>query len=132
MSVGFTRRSANSLLHVNLNASQLTDNRPTVLMDTGRVAAILAPGESRDINGEISVRWKNVPEVSGAKYLPITVTVFCWDSTSIRHETRYQLFVDESFARAGGSGSIAPGVMLTSRTTTSRAVWRLKVASRVQ
>lgn len=124
-------RGAALHLHLHLNAAETVGNRPTAVMSTARLP-ILAPDEPHDINGEIVVWWKNVPDVQGGKYLPITLTILCWDSRSMCHETRYRLFVAEAPYNVGVAYAIAPGVMLTSRTTTTKSVWRLKLSSRTR
>ena len=119
-------------LHLFLNAAEMAGNRPTAIMSMERLP-ILAPGETHDINGEITVWWKNVGSVDGKiKHLAISVKIFCLDSRRMRHETRYRLLaVELSPMSIGVVNEIAPGVMLTNRTTVARPVWLLKLFNRL-
>ena len=118
-------------LHIHLSAVHKNEKRPTAILSTLRLS-ILPADEASEVNGEIVVWWKNVdPAAQGPKHLPITVVIFCWDSGGMRHETRYRLFALESSKNAVVTDAIAPGVMLHSRTTTTRPVWLLKLFTRV-
>ncbi len=117
-------------LHIHLSAAHISENRPIAILSTVRLS-ILPADEASKINGEIAVWWKNVnPDAQGHKHLPITVVIFCWDSRGMRHETRYSLFASEPSKNVVMTDLIAPGVMLTSRTTITRAVWLLKLLTR--
>ena len=117
-------------LHIHLSAVRMNEKRPTAILSTLRLS-ILPADEASEINGEIVVWWKNVdPAAQGPKHLSITVVIFCWDSGGMRHETRYKLFALESLENAAVTDAIAPGVMLHSRTTTTRPVWLLKLLTR--
>lgn len=109
-------------LHINLDCHHEIDNYPTAGMSTRRLA-ILAPGESHNLNGEIIVYWKNVSGDSGSKSLSITVKILCWNSRSVVHETLYKLRAVELAAQATVQNPIAPGVLLTTRTPTAPALW---------
>lgn len=116
-------------LHLHLHAFEEAGNCPIAALSTTRLP-ILACNETADVNGEIVVFWQNVKPQQGIKFLPITVTIFCLDSRGMRHETRYKLLAVELLAAVSLSDYIAPGVALTTRTTTTRAVWLLKLRSR--
>jgi len=119
-------------LHVILDSHQQAAERPTAILSTTRLA-ILASNEASEVNGEILIWWKNVAaDHKGFKHLPITVTALCWDSRGMRHETRYSLLAVELGGNVGVADAIAPGVMLGSRTTTTRPVWLLKLSSQLR
>lgn len=119
-------------MHVNAFAPQPEpSDRPAVLTATRRLP-ILAVNEAVDVNGEVIIWWNNVPtRKDGHKHAFVTIHVYCWDSHGMRHDTRYALFVVEAKRGVGVSDEIAPGVMLHSRTTTTRAVWMLKLQRRL-
>ena len=119
-------------LHIHLSAAHMNENRPTAILSTVRLP-ILAADEASKVNGEIVVWWKNVnPDAQGRKHLSITVVILCWDSRGMRHETRYSLFAVESSENVVVTDPIAPGVMLGSRTTTTRSIWLLKLFERAR
>ena len=119
-------------LNIHLSAAHISENRPIAILPIIQLS-ILPAGEASKINGEIVLWWKNVnPGAQGHQHLPITVVIFCWDSRGMRHETRYSLFASELSNNVLMTNPIAPGVMLTSRTTTTRAVWLLKLFTRAQ
>ncbi len=119
-------------LHIHVSAFHKVANRPTASLSTTRLP-ILAANEATDVNGQIVLWWKNVdPKDQGFKHLAITITIFCWDSRNMRHETKYNLFAVEVLPGVGVPDEIAPGVALTSRTTTTRPVWLLKLFSKLQ
>ena len=121
-----------SALHVIINCGHIVDNKPTAVLSTTRLS-ILAPNEDKQMNGEISVHWKNVPsKTHGHKSLPITIEILCWDSRSMRHQTFYKLYAVELTPSVAISDPIARGLALTSRTTIVRPVWQLKLLRRVK
>ena len=123
-------RGAALHIYIHLSASHMNENRPTAILPSLRLS-ILPADEASEVNGEIIVWWKNVkPSAQPHKYLSITVVIFCWDSGGMRHETRYRLFALESWKNAVLADTIAPGVMLGSRESTTRAVWLLKLLTR--
>ena len=114
-------------LHVVLNCHHELDNRPTAGMSTTRFA-IVAPGEELQVEGDIIVWWKNVPERDGAKYLPMSITGMCWDAGGMRHETKYSLMATPLGPAAWtGGDALAPGLIFTTRRTTTRSVRLLKL-----
>jgi hypothetical protein len=116
-------------LNVILNASQDVDNRPVFCLSTTRLP-ILAVNESRDLNAEMSIWWKNVKSHAlGAKFLHISISIMHWDSRGMRHETKYTLFAREDAGGYCGNDSVAPGVMMGFRSTQTRPVWWLKLCS---
>ena len=116
-------------LHIYMNAFERVEKEdgvyPVAIMSTTRIP-ILAPGESEELNGEIELIWKNVPESGDHKRLPITISIYYWDAHGLRHETTYSMYAVELKPNVGVVGAIAPGVGLTTRNTTSIPVWRLK------
>ena len=119
-------------LHVYINSSKIHENRPLAILSTKRLS-ILPAGEEQEINGEISMFWKNVAERDGAKYLPIEIEVFSWCSKNYRHQTSYKLMVVQSVEGhvAMACDEVAPGVMMSTRKTTCKPVWRLKLSSKL-
>jgi hypothetical protein len=119
-------------LDIPLNAHHEVNNRPTAVLGT-TLLSILAPNEQHEVNGDISVWWKNVePDAHGGKVLPIRIVIYCWDSRGIRHETQYNLIASEFSQTVGISmGSIAPGVMLGQRKTIITGVWVLRLRLRL-
>ena len=91
---------------------------------------IVAVGEIYDIEGEITLWWKNVrPDDKGRKHLPIVIKILCWDDRGTRHETRYELFALHPSSGGAVADAIVPGVMLLNRTTRTRSVWLLKLSA---
>lgn len=118
-------------LNVHVNSSHFEDNCPVATLSTTRLP-ILAVNEANDVNGEITVWWKNVkPDAQGNKFLPIIITILCWDSRNIRHETKYTLLGVELIQGVRVCDEIAPGIMLGSRTTTATPVWLLRLTARI-
>jgi hypothetical protein len=120
-------------LHVYLlGGSQVVANRPTAFLATTRLP-ILSVNQEVVLHGRVFVSWKNVEaDAQGHKHLSIPITIWCWDSRGIRHETRYNLFAVELSGNVGVVVDvIAPGVMLMGRTTTSGSEWRLRWSSRL-
>lgn len=120
--------------HVNINCDHITDDSPRrMLAGMGTIRLpIVAVGESTGANGQISIWFKNVEPDNAGKRLPITVTILCWDSRNIRHQTRYQLFAVEIPSGVTFSAHVvAPGVALVSRRTTMKPVWRLRLWARL-
>jgi heme exporter protein D len=117
-------------LHIHLNAFHEVAHRPTAVLSTTRIP-ILATNEATDVNRRIVVSWQNVEPNEGVKHLAITITIFCWDSRGMRHETRYSLFAVELSPHVVVADEIAPGVVLTHRTTTTRSVRVLKLFSKL-
>jgi hypothetical protein len=118
-----------SALHVYINSSKIIHDRPAAVLSTKRLS-ILPANEEYEINGEITLFWDNVPsDDSGHKYLPIDIQIYSWSSRGYRHETIYTLMAVEPFKNCifAGSCEIAPGVMLSTRKTISKPVWRLKL-----
>jgi hypothetical protein len=86
---------------------------------------ILPSGRTANVRGEISLLWQNITS-NPREYMLIdlNVVVICWDAQGRRHATRYSMAAyrlrpGESIAE---DRMIAPSVMLTSRSTTSRSV----------
>ncbi|MBE3123456.1 MAG: hypothetical protein IMZ65_01485 [Planctomycetes bacterium] len=113
-------------LRVILNGSMA--NQPVTTMAPGYIP-LLAANEASDVNGSIHLWWKNAEAQGnkGFKYFPVMITIFCWDSRGMRHETRYSLMALELSGNVGGTNEVAPGVILAGRTTTTRPVWLLKL-----
>ncbi|MCH7564880.1 MAG: hypothetical protein IH968_13770 [Gemmatimonadetes bacterium] len=108
-------------------------NPPTVTMGMERVG-ILAPSEEVEVDGQITLWWKNVEMTVGeSKMLPITIKILSWDTRSMRHETQYKLVAFQPPMQMSGAATpIAPGVYEASRTTKARPVWRLKMKGRIE
>jgi hypothetical protein len=115
-------------LHVYINSSLVgEDNCPRVFMSTLR-HAILAPGDHVQVDGTMSILWKNIPtKYAGAKTVPISIDALCWDTTGVRYRTQYRLLAMEMSSLAMFSDSVAPGVSLAVRVVTHTSVWRLKL-----
>jgi hypothetical protein len=119
-------------LHVHFQCFMDRDNYPLYMMSTLRLP-ILASNETAEMDGAISLWWKNV-RTESVRHMPVLITIWCWDSRGRRHETRYNLFVVEqvSGAMTFGGDTITPGVTLTTRTTTTRPVWWLKFIGKLK
>ena len=113
--------------------SDFPGNAPSVGMTAVKQQSILPAGEQHDIYGEILMIWKNVENKDGLKYLPIDIEVFSWCSKNYRHKTSYKLMVVQSVEGhiAVGSDEVAPGVILSTRNTTCKPVWFLKLSSKL-
>ena len=113
-----------SALHVYINAINDLNNRPLTSFSTERISIIPSENES-EVNGEITLWWKNVAEHG---MLPINITIYCWSTQNVRYETTYKLMaseLDKGHIFIGG-GEVAPGIILTTRSTKSVSVRRLK------
>lgn len=114
--------------HVNtFSLTQLVQNKPTVMMSNIRLP-LLAVNEESDVDGRIMVWWDNVVgEQYGFKRVPVQITLLSWDSRGRRHETIYSIMVIALCGQTLVADEIAPGVMYSSRRTTIRPVWLLKL-----
>ena len=119
-------------LHVLINSFKIHENKPQTVLTSKRLS-ILPAGEEHEINGEILMIWKNVPKRDGEKYLPIDVEVLSWCSKNYRHKTSYKLMVLQSAENHifAGCDEVAPGVMMSTRNTTRKPVWLLKLSSKL-
>lgn len=118
-------------LHTMVTAHQDSNGRPVAYLAHMIRIPILAANEEFDANGRIVIGPKNIAR--GDKswwHLAIRVTIFCWDSRGMRHETRYELFAVEQKPNVGISEEIAPGIMLSRRVTIVRPGWLLKCISK--
>jgi len=114
-------------LHVHINSfSVADDDRPMTVMGTLHESIIPMNSPAR-VDGGISVWWKNVAGSPGSKSVPISIDMFCWDTTGMRYRTEYKLLVVELSPTVQVADAIAPGVMLMTRTVTTAAVWRLRL-----
>lgn len=119
-----------SAYHIAILCPQPDDNNLAFISSYARLP-ILAPNEEASIDGEISILWNNImPAAKGPKYLACSVEVYCWDSKGMRHKTLYRLMVLEPKPGALAGDGLAPGVLLTSRTTISQPVWLLKLSAK--
>src|SRR3989337_2362712 len=114
-------------LHVHINSFSLADDdRPKTVMSTIR-QSLIATGSRVSVQGEISIWWNNVARSPGSKSVPLSIDILCWDTTGVRYHSEYKLFVVELSPSVDVADSIAPGVMLATRTVTQAPVWRLKL-----
>jgi hypothetical protein len=95
---------------------------------------ILPVNEVHDLDAQVYIFWQNFePREGGQKYAPLAVKVGYWDTRNMRHETTYDLLVVQLTNPVIGLDRIlAPGVLLSTRQTTSTPAWRLRLASRVE
>ena len=117
-------------LHVSVHCWHVEENRPTAVLSTTRIP-ILTPGDSQDIHGEIVLLWQNVPLRDGQKNLSITLRVIAIDALSIMHTTQYQLLA-VSIGTSHLSNCIAPGVTISSRSTSREPIWKRKLGLKVR
>jgi len=119
-----------SALHLYLNSSKVIDNKPLAISSTERLS-ILPPNGEYEINGEIALFWNNAAfsVEGGPKYIPIDVKIYSWCSKNYRYETLYKLMAFEPSDKkiVDDSNEIAPGIILTARTTVRNPVWKLKM-----
>jgi hypothetical protein len=120
-----------SALHVMAQGSRFKDRKPIYLMSAATLS-IVAPSDSADMNAEIVIFWKSVPEDNGLRLLGVKVVLLSWDLRGHRHATTYRLVVQPSDTRnpIAGVSDVVPGVGVLHRTTRSRPVWRLRVMNR--
>jgi hypothetical protein len=119
-------------LHVYLQCFHTVQDEPTAVLSTVRLP-IIAANEEVQVDGEITLLWKNVDEHSaGSKFLGINLKILCWDSHGMRYETNYDLMAVELSANATVSDQIAPGVGLGTRHTIVRSGRRLRLRGRLQ
>lgn len=119
-------------LRVYINSFKTHENKPQFMLSTKRLS-VLPVGEEYEINGEILMCWKNVAKQAGARYLMIDIEVLSWCSKNYRHKTSYKLMVMQSVEGhvVGGCDEVAPGVMMSTRSTTCKPVWWLKLSSKL-
>ena len=117
-------------LHTVINCFHKVANRPTAVMGTERLA-IVAPNDSAAVQGRIVLWWKNVPTQDGVKFLPLVISILCWDSRGFRHETLYTLMAVEQLPTVDIANAVAPGVGFGTRTTKAQSVWMLKIRGRM-
>lgn len=119
-------------LHVHMNSFMLADdNRPQAVMSTIR-ESVISPGQSITSVGEISIYWNNITGTPGSKYLSVGIELFCLDTTGVRYDTKYNLFIVQLGGNQYLQDEIANGVMLQTRSVSYKAVWYLKVISKVR
>lgn len=111
--------------HLYINATNIKNNLPLTFSSTEHIS-IIPSGKEVDIEGEITLVWKNVNE---HRLLPIEISIYSLSSKAYRYHTIYRLLAVESNKNhilVGGS-IVAPGIMLTQRNTISQPMWKLKV-----
>jgi hypothetical protein len=103
-----------------------SNQRPTAVMSSVRLS-VLGPGESVDLQGEITIIWQNFEPWSGTRIAGLKVVILAWDARGYRHETTYRLSVFETSDQTiAGTTMVAPGVSILHRVSKSRPVWLLK------
>ena len=119
-------------LHVNIGGIFLLadDERLKVSMPN-IYESIIAPNGRIPVDGDISIRWKNVAGRPGSKFAPFNINIYCWDSTGVRYLTTYNLYAAEPFGQGIVADQIAPGVMLGTRSVIAEPVWWLKLRSKL-
>lgn len=84
---------------------------------------IVASNDTMAIDGKITLYWNNVKEeANGARIIHITINMYCWDTSGMRHETQYMLTAYKNMV--GGNDDIAPGVYLASRRRNVVSPWQ--------
>jgi len=114
-----------SALYININSSSNADDDRSITSMSSIQESLIPPGGSLEVKGEIFIWWKHAPGSPGKKFIPIIIEVYCWDTTGIRHLTKYALNVHEGGIY--GNNIVAPGVVLGRRSVNSDAVWMLKL-----
>lgn len=106
--------------------NKTADNKPTSILSATRLP-LVAPNESVDVKGEITIFWSNIE--GPRKHALLKVRVLCWDSKSDRrYDTQYVLFVTPTDGSWGISHEmVAPWVMSHDRVTKVRWVKWLKL-----
>jgi len=114
-----------SALHVNINATNTINNLPLTSFSTERFA-IIPSGKEINVSGEIILWWKNVDKHG---LLPIKITIYSWSAKGYRYDTVCNLAAVELNKNQilVGGGIVAQGIMLMTRSTRCRPVWKLKV-----
>jgi hypothetical protein len=85
-----------------------------------RDVELLAPNESKEINGTIKMYWKYVKATTNGnqKMVLITIDLFYWDSTRTRYQVKYDLeIVEPPYLIRVLNDEVAPGVRVISRQT---------------
>ncbi len=116
-------------VHVEVEAFEGELLRPKALMPS-TFLPLLAPDEEQQLNAEVTMFWQNVAD-SDPRVLPIALRLRCFDCRNVRHETRYTMVVTQPPQEVGGGTTVAPGVVLLSRTTGTCAGWRIRLAARI-
>lgn len=114
-------------LGVYMNCSLNAGRYPIAVMSTIRVP-VLAAGEELEVDGSITIWWKNAEPHEGVKWIAPAISMLSWDARNMRHETTYRLFISSNVAGGLSPSTLAPGIDLSSRSTVSRPVWALKSA----
>lgn len=117
-------------LRVHLTANEMPDDHPTYLMPSSQLS-ILAPGESEEVSSELRVFWDNVSGGNGSpQVLFMDIVIYCWDRRNRRHETHYKVMARPPATKVTvdvGPDTLASGLRLVKRTTTSTPVWWLRL-----
>lgn len=118
-----------SALHLTINSTKFIDGRLVAALST-ETLSILPANEEYEINGEITLFWDHVSTYDkGHKYIQIDIEIHSWCSKGYRHETIYDLLAVDPIKNISlvGGDEISPGVMLATRKTASKPMWRLKL-----
>ncbi|MBX3629622.1 MAG: hypothetical protein KF908_06825 [Nitrosomonas sp.] len=121
-----------SALHVHINSILYADdNRPKATMGTIR-DSLIPSNQSRSVDGEIRICWKNIEGKPGSKSLSFCIELLCWDTTGVRYDTNYRLLIVELGSNYHLQDEIVRGVMLQSRRIVFHPVWYLKLTNRIK
>ncbi len=94
----------------------------------------IAPGETRELSGEISVYWDNVPETPNSwRYVHVELKGYVWNAHGDRYTLSHSLMIEPHDPNAhvqqtlgGGAVELAPGVNLSTRSQQRERVWWLQ------
>jgi hypothetical protein len=120
-------------LHLIVNTANVAEGDfPLATMSTLRLPALGTNDIASVDDGSIVLWWANAKQTTaGSKFIPIEITIYCWDTGDRRHETQYHLMVYELSQPHVMTNAIAPGVM-SARRTIVEPVWRLKRAAKAR
>jgi hypothetical protein len=122
-----------SALHLHIDASSNVEKEgkayPVAFSSTRRIP-ILGPNEEFEVNQSIDLWWANARWAApgpGHRFIMLPIRIIAWDARNQRHETTYELFIQEMNSPLLRSNTDAPGIDIGRRFTRSRPVWLLKV-----
>lgn len=93
----------------------------------------LGAGREVEIYGEVHLHWYNATQLPNSKVLHVPIQVWYWDAIGLRHETLMRLSVfEEGKSLMSGAVELCPDVYLTSQSSRSSSVLRLKVRTILQ
>lgn len=119
-------------LHLRLDGLIPEEGKLVGCMSTRRIP-LLEPNGEGAFESFVVLDWDKVASLDqwGTKLLDLQVWIECWDHADQFHRTIYGITVFDVSRKTEGSGALAPGIFLRSRTTLSRGARRIALRKRL-